>query len=85
MESGECSKVKVWLDPWLRDGNRGFVTSLIALGVENLLHPMVNIVLAPFIDVRIMESLVDNTDVRVEDNWTKLWHLKVSKKVKVFL
>lgn len=46
---------------------------------------MVNIVLAPFIDVRIMESLVDNTDVRVEDNWTKLWHLKVSKKVKVFL
>lgn len=37
MESGECSKVKVWLDPWLQDGNRGFVTSLIALGVENLI------------------------------------------------
>jgi len=30
------SSVKVWLDPWLQDENRGFVTSLIALGVENL-------------------------------------------------
>jgi hypothetical protein len=33
----------------------------------------------------IMENLVDNTYLHVKGNWTKLWHLKVPQKVKVFL
>jgi uncharacterized circularly permuted ATP-grasp superfamily protein len=33
----------------------------------------------------IMETLVDNNDLRVEGNWTRLWQLKVPQKVKVFL
>ena len=33
----------------------------------------------------IMETLVNNSDLRLEGNWRKLWQLKVPKKVKVFM
>jgi hypothetical protein len=36
MASRNSSKVKVWSDPWLRNGDWGFVTSLVAMGVEDL-------------------------------------------------
>jgi hypothetical protein len=115
---GNGSKVKVWYDPWLQDEGKGFVTSPIAIGSENLvvsdlidhnahvwrtniINELFNardaqtIVAMPIIDEveedkriwnftphgeysvssayrYIMENLVDNTDLHVEGNWTKL-------------
>lgn len=31
-----------------------------------------------------MESLVDNSELRMEDNWMKIWRLRIPEKVKVF-
>ena len=119
------------MDPWLRNGDWGFVTSLVAMGVEdlvvsdlidhnahvwrtNIINGLFNerdvktIASMPIINEveedkhlwnftphgeynvssayrHVMENLVDNTNFCVESSWTKLWHLKVPQKVKVFL
>jgi len=33
----------------------------------------------------IMESLMDNSDLRVPGNWMKIWNMKIPQKIKVFL